>query len=299
MSSENKEQKYSTGIHEVYEEHNENEEINLQNDQKNCAKNPGHTSLVPINELTAEHFPVGYQDEDLLVLTKGIADLTVRIHVGSTKTTGTGIVGQIKKFDEGDKCRNTCPCPACVTSATPNKVWWRVHVLTATHLVFDTKTASSSSCRLWFDEEGSKLFIILGWKLGGSHTKGDVSELYCATHDSEIGDKLEEMLRQVKILYQTVTDKYKSVRDKDKLTIIVSHPHGCSKQVSVGSWVHRDVFNHEMGTQTRYFYDTCTCQGSSGASVYRLGYDWPAHPHSGVNNSGLNYSASGVWDLHM
>ncbi|XP_059153048.1 uncharacterized protein LOC131938842 [Physella acuta] len=282
-------------------------------------KNPGHKKFVPVNQLSLEHFPSGYHDNDVYDLTKALADLTVRIAVKLTSPdrpefvpdtkdlypcyntrgqnslrTGTGRVWYVTKYTEGMdqtlRTYRTCPCPECDHSDTRSKVWWEVDVVTARHVVFDSREARQSSCRLWFDDDKSPVVKIYGWKVGGSNTEGDSCWLYCVTHDVDVADKLEEMVRRFDDLWDKVEDKYKSRRDVDKLTIILSHPHGCSKQVSVGQWVDRQW----VGNLTRYTYTTCTCPGSSGAMVYRLGWgQWSNHPHSGANSSGLNYS--GVW----
>ncbi|XP_059153074.1 uncharacterized protein LOC131938867 [Physella acuta] len=306
---------YFTGTHEVQECLEGQCEIDLHTHVTNCKKNPGHKDFVPLNQLNVEHF-LGYQDNDVYDLTKAIADLTVRIAVKFTSPdrpdfapgsedpypcyntrgqnslrTGTGRVCQVTKYTEGMYGHRTCPCPECDHSDTPSKVWWEVGVWTATHVVFDESEARQSSCRLWFDDDKSPVVKICGWKVGGSYIDRDWCRFYCVTHDVDVADKLEEMVRQFNVLRDKVSDKYKSRGDVDKLTIIVSHPHGCSKQVSVGHWVDRQVVRQDG---TRYTYTTSTCPGSSGAVVYRLGCYWSfGHPHSGANSGGLNYS--GVW----
>ncbi|XP_059149796.1 uncharacterized protein LOC131936747 [Physella acuta] len=306
---------YFTGTHEVQECLEGQGEVDLHTHLAKCEKNPGHKKFVPVNQLSVEHFPSGYHDNDVYDLTKAMADLTVRIAVKLTSPdrpefvrgtkdpypcyntrgqnslrTGTGRVWKVTKYTEGDGPYITCPCPECDHSDTPSKVWWEVHVWTARHVVFDDSEARQSSCRLWFDDDKSPVVKIYGWKVHVSNTEGDLCGLFCVTHDVDVADKLEKMVWRFIGLRGKVQEKYESRRDVDKLTIIVSHPHGCSKQVSVGHWVDRQGVDR----LTRYTYTTSTCPGSSGAGVYRLGGRWlHDHPHSGVNSGGLNYS--GVW----
>ncbi|XP_059153073.1 uncharacterized protein LOC131938865 [Physella acuta] len=306
--------KYFTGTHEVQECLEGQGEVDLHTHLANCEKNPGHTNFVPVNQLSLEHLPSGYHDNDLYDLTKALADITVRIAVKLTSPdrpefvpgtkdpypcynirgqnllrTGTGRVWEVIKYTEGMWGYRTCPCPECDHSDTPSKVWWKVEVVTARHVVFDSSEARQSSCRLWFDDDKSPVVKIYGWEVGVSDTEGDGCVLCCVTHDVDVAGKLEEMVRGFDGLCDKVRDKYKRRRDVDKLTIIVSHPHGCSKQVSVGHWVDRQ----KVGRQTRYTYTTSTCPGSSGAWIYRLGCGWSYHPHSGAKSGGLNYS--GMW----
>ncbi|XP_059156673.1 uncharacterized protein LOC131941435 isoform X2 [Physella acuta] len=315
MASQEDISKYFTGTHEVQECAEGQGEADLHTQMAHCKKTPGHLGFIPVNRLTNEHFPSGYHDNDLYKFTKAVADLTVRIAVKFTSPdrpefipgtqdpypfynsrgtsllrTGTGRVCELIKDTEGTNGSRHCPCPECEHSATPSKVWWVVHVVTAKHVVYDTSEARQSSCRLWFDRERCPKVNIYGREVPGSNVDGDLCMMFCWTHDTRTADKLDEMLGRYEDLCAVVRDKYESRRDVDKLTIIVSHPHGCSKQVSVGHWVHRQEVG--MLKQIRYSYTACTCPGSSGAQVYRVGWGWSAHTHSGANanSGGLNYS---------
>ncbi|XP_059148126.1 uncharacterized protein LOC131935637 isoform X2 [Physella acuta] len=65
-------------------------------------------------------------------------------------------------------------------------------------------------------------------------------------------------------------------------------------QVSVGQWTRKREREEKPITYTRYWYTTCTCPGSSGATVFRLDYDRLLYtPHSGSNSEG-NYSGEHV-----
>ncbi|XP_059160154.1 uncharacterized protein LOC131943867 [Physella acuta] len=323
MTSEEDLSIHFKGAHEVLECLEGQGEVDLHTHWANCRKNPDHKHFIPVNNLSLEYFPPDYRENDIYDFTKAISDLTVRIAITFASPdrpefvqdtdepypcyqirdkhvlrTGTGKVCRVTKHTEGMDGHNTCPCPECKHPNTPSKIWWEVVVLTASHVVYDDSEARQSSCRLWFDEENCPIVNIHGWKVVGFHTVGDVCELSCTTHDEELCCKLQEMLLRENGLFQKLSDKYKCRKDVDKLTIIVSHPHGCSKQVSIGFWVHRQVYQQLMGKATSYTYTASTCPGSSGAMVYRLGYSWPAHPHSGANSGGLNYSGSGGWDFN-
>ncbi|XP_059139997.1 uncharacterized protein LOC131928097 [Physella acuta] len=220
--------KYFTGTHEVQECIEGQGEVDLHTHLANCKKNPGHKNFVPVNELTIEHFPPSFHDDLLLGLTKVVADLTVRIAVQFTSLgrpeflpgtsdpypcynnrgknsmrTGTGKVWQVIKHTQERKDR-TCPCPECVNSDTPSKVWWGVHVQTAKHVVYDSSEVIQSSCRLWFDDDTSPVVNIYGWKMEDGVTAWDLSLLTYVTHDLEVGDKLGLMKRWQVALWRKV-----------------------------------------------------------------------------------------------
>ncbi|XP_059168299.1 uncharacterized protein LOC131950245 [Physella acuta] len=290
-------QKYLTGRHEVQECSKGQTKIGLRKHFVNCKKNPGHKMFIPVKNFTTEHFSSDYRDDDLIDLTKALADLTVMIAVKFTSpdrpkfVEGTKILypcyntrgqdllrtgtGWVKRVDKKTVEMNIkCQCSECKLSDTPSKEWWVVYVQTSRHVIFDSSEVKQSSCRLWFDDDKSPGENISGWEIVGSNTKKNFCYMYYVTHDLVLGDKLENMMKRFNVLDKKVSAKYESRRDVDKLTIIVSHPHGCSKQVSVGHWVDRKVHSQEVQGKmlTWYTYTNCTCPGSSGARVYRLGY---------------------------
>ncbi|XP_059159749.1 uncharacterized protein LOC131943564 isoform X2 [Physella acuta] len=287
-------------------------EADLHKHVAGCKKNPGHKGFIPLKDFNASCLPSRYHDDDLLSETiKTLAALTVQVKTKFTSLErpkfypdtqvpypcykdrgrrvmrlGTGRVWQVDKLTE--KHRRTCRCAKCKVSATPSKVWGKFHVLTATHVVFDDSEVRQTKCVLGFDDNKSPGVSLDGlWVDSRPDTERDVCEFTCETCDLELVDELDKMLRRFKGLCEKVRDKYGRFYYVDKLTIIVSHPHGCPKQVSVGQWTHRQ---ERDGYKTRYWYTTCTCPGSSGAHVYRLGNDgWYRHPHSGSSPEG-NYS---------
>ncbi|XP_059158182.1 uncharacterized protein LOC131942363 [Physella acuta] len=300
---------YFIGKHEVQECLKGQSESDLHTHKINCKKNPGHTGFIPAKKFRKEHLPPGYQDSDVYDVVNGEMYVTVRITVKFTSPhrpkfvvgtqdpypcyssrgkrllrTGTGKVDSVYYDKEGV---NKCPCPECETSIKPKKKFAHIRVLTARHVIYDSSEASRASCRLWFDDDQSPVVNIYGWKAhGSSPTDQDWTILVCLTHDLEIPEKLLNVIRRFRDVWLKANEKYESRVEVDKLAIIVSHPHGCSKQVSVGRWVHRQ----EIGRYSRYTYTACTCPGSSGAPVYKLGRT--DHPHSGAHASGSNYSTA-------
>ncbi|XP_059160903.1 uncharacterized protein LOC131944362 isoform X1 [Physella acuta] len=290
-------------------------EAELHKHVTDCKKNPGHKGFIPLKDFNTSCLPSRYHDDDLVSETiKAMAAITVQVKTKFTSLErpefypgtqvlypcyqdrgshvmriGTGKVYEVNKYTEGDK---TCRCAKCKVSATPSKVWGEVRVVSATHVVFDASEARQTRCVLGFDDNKSPVVSLDGWEMEDAEIEGDKCQLYYTTCDLELLDELDKINERFEDLCDEVKDKYRGFDDVDKLTVIVSHPHGCPKQVSVGQWTHkRERFDYL--TMTRYWYTTCTCPGSSGAPVYRQGHDmFYHHPHSGSNSKG-NYS--GEW----
>ncbi|XP_059146778.1 uncharacterized protein LOC131934710 [Physella acuta] len=291
-------------------------EADLHKHVTGCKKNPGHKGFIPLKDFNACCLPSRYHDDDLMSETiKTLAALTVQVKTKFTSLErpefypgtqvpypcykdrgrhvmrlGTGRVWDVEKYTESDK---TCRCAKCQVSATPSKVWGEVCVVTATHVVFDDSEAKQTICVLGFVDNKSPVVSLDGWEVDKADIERDWCELSYVTCDLELVDELNKMCERFDDLCREVKDKYLRFDDVDKLAVIVSHPHGCPKQVSVGQWTHkRERYDEDDDIPwTRYWYTTCTCPGSSGATVYRLGDDrWSYdHPHSGSNSEG-NYS---------
>ncbi|KAI8780355.1 hypothetical protein BgiBS90_019549 [Biomphalaria glabrata] len=313
------------GDHETQE--SEGGEADLHQYLVGCKKNPGHSQFIPVETFTLKHLPEGLQDNDLYECIKAIADLTVRVDVRMSspdrpkfypKTTrpypfynmgerrnlrtGSGSVWDVNKFQDGvwqdggygDTAYTKCWCRKCEGSNSPSNVWWEFYVYTATHVVFDAIEANHTTLRLFYDINDSQVVSVDKVSVVDVNIEYDFCLLNCVTCDKNLGNKLMEMWEHFKNVWRKVWNKYRASRSKHKLTFIVSHPHGCSKQVSVGQWKDR----LEVGEyRSKLTYTTCTCPGSSGAHVQCLGYrdywTWPDLVHNGSLKSGLNYSGVG------
>ncbi|XP_059148124.1 uncharacterized protein LOC131935637 isoform X1 [Physella acuta] len=295
-------------------------EADLHKHVTGCKKNPGHKGFIPLKDFKSNCLPSRYHDDKIVSKTiKTLAALTVQVKTKFTSLErpefypgtqvpypcyndrgshvmrlGTGRVWDVDKYTESDG-DEICRCAKCHVSATPSKVWGEVRVLTATHVVFDDSEARQTRCVLGFDDNKSRVVSLDGWEVeGGTDIEGDVCELTYVTCDLNLIDELDKMCGCFYDLHEEVNDKYRRFDDVDNLTVIVSHPHGCPKQVSVGQWTRKREREEKPITYTRYWYTTCTCPGSSGATVFRLDYDRLLYtPHSGSNSEG-NYSGEHV-----
>ncbi|XP_055897504.1 uncharacterized protein LOC106052025 isoform X3 [Biomphalaria glabrata] len=272
----------------------------------NCVKNPGHTHFIPIKKLTLKHLPEGHRDEELCGFIRAASDLTVCVNVTMTSLqrpefwpdtevpyflytmrasphlrTGSGWIKEV--FEHRD---TTCPCDQCRQSGQPNKIWWDIHVETATNLIFDETEASKSSIRLFYDREYSPLSVLSNSiRVYNADFETDWCTLSCTTCDRGVSSKLKKMRETYVSDRNRIRNRYTETRDVDKLMFIVSHPHGGSKQVCVGRWTKK----YKRGDLNMFTYTTSTCPGSSGAPVFCLGFGRMLH--CGTLVSGLGYSS--------
>ncbi|XP_059149734.1 uncharacterized protein LOC131936709 [Physella acuta] len=282
----------------------------------NCKKNPGHKKFIPVPNFRLHHLPDDVRDDDVYRLILALADLTVRIYVTTlsphrpeyvpgTSQPYPGHGSQGSSMGSG-RIRSVSKkiytvCPLCKTSGSCCTGFREVKVYTATHVVYDNTEVANTVCRLDYntDTDTDTPVNIDGWRLATDNdldiVKTDRCEFSCATHDMQLADDLQRKLELFDLLRRRVTEKFRESRDGQRLTVIVSHPHGSIKQVSVGRWTGCQTV---ADNETTYTYTTCTCPGSSGAPVYKLGrwwFRWHAPVHSGFNGQ-LNYSGAGYED---
>ncbi|XP_059168151.1 uncharacterized protein LOC131950129 [Physella acuta] len=282
-------------------------ESHLQEYYDNCSKHPDHKNFVPVKQFSKWHLPTGYQHDEFFQLLKCLSNLTLRVevsHVSASRPselegeiypsyaaeteTGNHFVrygtGRILRVTRNNKKDPLCYCSDCKKSGDPEKTWWSIEVATARHVVFDDIEAENTVCRWGFDEEFCKF---VDFNINSVIVSPDISAdwaiLRFVTHNGPIVHEIKENLKNYTRLCRELNEASLKSPKKRKLVAIVSHPHGCCKQITTGVWTSKD---HQGGVDARLFYTTNTCTGSSGAPVYVLGQEgrlgWYSHIHSGT-----------------
>ncbi|CAG5132234.1 unnamed protein product, partial [Candidula unifasciata] len=277
-------------------------EADLHRHYERCQKNPGHKNFIPVDKFSIEYLPEDYRDKEVVDYIRAVSDLTVRVSVGYVSekrpetvpntnkpypcysvrgqcrlTVGTGFVRSVDVFTSD--LGHHCGCKDCLNSSTPEMNFAIVEVITATHVVFDGLEGEHTTCHLFFDRGGtpdtcSGVVTLPGMSNVFNNVPEDCCFMYHYTHDLDLARKLlqttQQMYRLSYILtndnkfYFRIVKQNRDVLDKQPLLFLVSHPHGCSKQISLGYVTSAHKFNDAI---VNLFYNTATCPGSSGAHV--------------------------------
>lgn len=178
--------------------------------------------------------------------------------------------------------------------------------MTVAHVIHDEVEAQDTTCYFDYNTDADKDNMVSLSRTGGyfKDIRDDLAHILLCSHDLDLTDKLRQREDRYRTLQRKVMDKLECDEDSDdddesecqsdnNLTVIISHPHGCSKMISVGELIGKEM-KEEDENMARYVYTTHSCPGSSGAPVFilakRLWYD--EHPHSGsMRQSGLSRSA--------
>ncbi|BFZ14016.1 hypothetical protein BsWGS_17055 [Bradybaena similaris] len=304
---------FDQGRHEV---HVEADGYEASVGWEKCQKNIGHKDFVKPGDLSMTHLPEAHRDDDILQYIQLWLRLVVRLKVNfisperpegypfhNSRNTRTQIVGTGKVAEITTVTDSPCPCRECKNSDNPKMEWKAVWIMSAMHVVFDQTEVAETEAELFFDQADNNDGVkrLTGVRVLDSNIRGDWSKFECATHDLDLGRDLEHIDAQVLQLGEIIREKHEA-RNFPPLAVIASHPHGCSKHITVGEWTDRTlVRNREENYEwTEYLYTTATCTGCSGAPVWIIGperdhysYNYYNHVHSEGLASGLNKSGAG------
>ncbi|KAK0068034.1 hypothetical protein Bpfe_002875 [Biomphalaria pfeifferi] len=242
-------------------------EVDFESSEKTCTKNYGHPGFIPVTELKTSHFPEEYQDQDLVDTIKLLGDLTVKIivTVSDKVKIGSGRIFELTKSTQ----KGTCPCSDCRNNSKHTQNWWEIVVLTSIHVVNNKEDAENTKCRLFYDTEDSSLVNLEGAMVENSsqNKNNQICRLICVTCDEVLSNRIDDLLKKFIENYEKVFDKFWDVKNSEKLVVIVSHPHGTPKKVTIGKSDERKKISDGHSVLT---YSTNTCPGSAGAFLYIL-----------------------------
>ena len=236
-----------------------------------------------VQDFKVKYLPIVYTDEDRDMF-RSIIDLTVRLrlywvspdrpdddefsnHRGTVNPRmGTGFIRRV--YDPVSD--EPCPCDTCNGEIT--RKFWRFTVRTAHHVVYNTEEAKSTKVDLFYDDDScrsdGRMVTVTGLEVVKIYHDRDICYMECVTHDEALGERIESLRTSL----DSVTKRLDLDLDLPSLDflppcdggprriLIVSHPHGQPKKITLGQG--RD------GEPPLVEYNAATCPGSSGAPVF-------------------------------
>ncbi|GFS16105.1 hypothetical protein ElyMa_004949500 [Elysia marginata] len=268
---------------------------------ENCEKNPGHENFISAQDFIDNYLP-RLQSDEWREMFRSWINQTVRLRVNCTSQdrpdgypmaedrgtrkihVGTGYVWHV----EEPKYSEPCVCPKCDGNVARKQ--WRFGVMTAQHVVYNSEEAKKTQIDFFYDDDSCKsdgrMKSAWGVEVTESSPDRDWCSMECVTCDEDLVEKIEKICRCYWLYDDELDPKdlselglLPSVHEYCDPVLIVSHPHGQPKKITVG------VLRHGSRVNPRQDYNTPTCPGSSGALVfgfYRLLGLLPVH--SGTEN---------------
>ncbi|XP_005105332.1 uncharacterized protein LOC101857815 [Aplysia californica] len=301
------------------------DELDLHHDLVFCRKNQGHKSFTPVSEFDINCLPAGFREQGVLDTIRLLEKLTVLV---KTKVVSKHRPSRdrhecyrnVEGFPESgsgwlwspQKCKFytdvPCVCMSCIDRGNPTLEWGELRVYTAKHVVFDDAEAYGAELRLFYNNDDTLETVrtLSGVSVDSSDSGGDMCELVVVTHDKNLWAYVTEIISYAYNTKSKFTERSEAANDEcertelnNNLAVIISHPHGCNKQISVGRWLDRKVVRTDGGCLewVQYVYNTPTCPGCSGAPVYvvgREGWRVTQAPHKGALDLEKRTNISGV-----
>ncbi|GFR97344.1 hypothetical protein ElyMa_006321600 [Elysia marginata] len=255
---------------------------------RHCTKHPTHESFIPTRLLTCRHLaPPFDQDPAWSSMLRVRADDTVKLVVNFTSSDrpeqfkypgsldsrlarkGSGTVFWTRLLSS----TIPCPLPGCTAeNGRPHNVYGPFRVVTVAHLVYDTTEALHTTVEFFDDDPADRSSVcsaqVIDFIRGSEES--DRSILVCVTHDARIPERLEQSWQQRNTLLEQLQEP-----DGASMCVLISHPHGMSKRISIGQAVDVQEYGHVRATEDRQMllkeckllYTTPSCPGSGGGSV--------------------------------
>ncbi|RUS74021.1 hypothetical protein EGW08_018220 [Elysia chlorotica] len=184
------------------------------------------------------------------------------------------------------------------TEKPQDRPCWLVFVETSLHVVYDTAEARNTLVDVFHDTNSApaRSQTLYGFRVETRYEEEDKCIFECATHNEDLVRRLSASRAKKYLLSKTLgvpmlaqgdktnpksnsehsestpassdKDGTNSAPDANRLAIIIGHPHGRSKTITVGQWSQRvKTLNTKAACITHYIYDTATCKGNSGGAV--------------------------------
>ncbi|XP_005097678.1 uncharacterized protein LOC101848517 [Aplysia californica] len=224
----------------------EDAEAELHKHFVRCRKNPGHKKFIPVSQFGTQHLPASDDADGAVAMIKKLAVDTVKLIVRYTSKSRPDKFGlptlkgkRTPRFGSGvylppsDSMENQpCPLKDCPFSKDDHLVTATFSVVTAAHVVYDDDEAVVTSVEFFYDDDKDRSGVVtaVGVQIRFVDEGADLSSLRCISHDLDLFHKLES--------HKTLTKDVKWSMS-DPMAVLISHPHGCSKQISVGDVVER------------------------------------------------------------
>ncbi|KAK3768526.1 hypothetical protein RRG08_060887 [Elysia crispata] len=273
-----------------------------------CEKNPGHPGFIPAPEFSLCHLPVELQSDIVLRYVKNCAARTVRLRtIGSSHERPENYPfkefqgSKVPHWSSGWVCGvyfigGPCKCHECsAEGAKPKDRSWELTVVTACHGVYNTEEAKQTKVTFFYDDEtsGNNIKHLYGNEVEYANAREDRCAFGCITHDEALAVQMESLRKERVYLWQSILN-VAPFEMQHSQCVIISHPHGLSKYITVGQQV--EIVSNPGTSQPYYKYLADTCPGSAGGPVLVLpGLDCPdpgwlpiVLHHSGCAGNGEN-----------
>ncbi|CAG5117670.1 unnamed protein product [Candidula unifasciata] len=233
-----------------------------------CDKSHQHHEFIDVDDLTIEHLPAEIRHCTTYVWLRNCVPLVVRLIRNITAT------GRACLHSEDYRDTRICDdvhCPYVASLGQGHKLYGGIGIITNKHVVMDDDQAAMTKIEFFYNNDASRTTGLvvkeLGAKLYTTNTKMDYTLFTCYVHSRELVQLVATFDRRRNYSWLAIPRHIR--KNAKNFAIVISHPHGTSKKISIGNVIERRT--QAMSRQevedsqiVRSIYDLCESQGGSG-----------------------------------
>lgn len=273
-----------------------------------CQRYPHHDTFIPVDILDKSHLLEDFRDDKWVRLIRFKAFDVVRLSVSHTSDDRPDDLGfkgtKDVRFGSGTafvyNMRNSEPCD-CKAGPAGHSMSGVFKVMTVSHVVYNDKEAQSTTVEFFYDSvDSAKIVRAWGVRVCSVDVERNRSVIECRTHDLGLWQTLESARKARKEL---IEEDLEAKVGNSLMAVLISHPHGMCKQVSVGTLKSlittgdARMINGVKLIDCILTYDTPTCSGTGGGPINVFGggtTNYAFAPHcASKKNGGENFSGLG------
>lgn len=202
-----------------------------------CKKASKHKEFIPVNQFSMEHLPFGLRDPLFYAWVQSCVPVVVRVVGNGGKATGRTCL-----LPEDIHKEKLCEDKVCSFRRKFGKrhfLYGGIGIITNKHAITDKRRkkieVTNAAVEFFYHNHDNRQTIIkeMGTKMRIAPSENmDYATFSCYTHFRNL-PKAIEILDQVRDAFWNMIPEH--VRDDSKKhAIIISHPHGTSKKISIG-----------------------------------------------------------------
>ncbi|KAH9499566.1 hypothetical protein Btru_074149 [Bulinus truncatus] len=238
-----------------------------------CEKFDKHGEYIPVNEFSLHHLPAEIRHKTVYIWLRSVAPLVVKLQKNGNAT------GRICWLAADENLSKTCEDVHCHYRrllGRRHNVYGGLGVITNKHVIKSDNDAAVTRVEFFYNDDSlPPLISELGCSLKLSDPKFDYSVFSCYVHERSLIDamrvldsKRDYSWLQIPQVFRTRLKKY---------AIIVSHPHGKAKKISIGHVRESEVkgkghMENISANLLLKIYNTCEKQGNIGLKRFEAYY---------------------------
>ncbi|XP_005108500.1 uncharacterized protein LOC101859668 [Aplysia californica] len=267
-----------------------------------CEKSHQHDEFIPVNDFFYSYLPEALRHPSFYVWLWNCIPLVVRI-LGQRRATGRVFLISEELLKE-EICSDVT-CPYREQLGPRHEMYGGIGIITNKHVVQNDEDAKKTTVEFFYNNDDDRRWTVhkeKGFQLHTTNHKMDYTMFTCYTHKKDLLTMIATFDKIRNYAWTKVPPQIRLV--SKNYAIIISHPHGTSKKVSIGTVVDRqnrvkseeemenvrilrNIYNicDENNALARFGgymrqlpdldlsftitrYTTATCKGSSGAPVF-------------------------------